>query len=184
MLASDDSLRYQEGNDSISMGTLEFRWGVVIGLAGLIWLYLSYYLGMHTSGVAMVQVMALIGFLIQVVGFVFALRGIHRSYPEMTFREGGASGIRIAGIVAVIAVMTQLGYFFIIHPEWTEYMVEETTAYYEAQGVTGEDLEEYREGAMTTFGLRSYLLQSALGALLVGAITTLITMAVLKGRAR
>ena len=166
------------------MGKLELRWGVVIGLAGLIWLYLSYYLGMHTRGLALVQVMALVCFVIQVIGFVLALRGIYRAYPEMTFLEGGASGIRIAGIVATIAAISQLGYFFLIHPEWTEYMVEETSAYYEAQGVTGKALEEYREGATTTFGLRSYLLQSALGALFVGAITTLITMAFLKRRGR
>ena len=166
------------------MGALEFRWGVPIGLAGLAWLYLSYYLGMHTNGLALVQVMAMVGFLIQIVGFVLALRVVHRAYPEMTFLEGGASGMRIAGIVAIFSVIAQLGYLLLIHPEWPELMATEIAAYYEAQGVTGDDLEDYREGARTTYGLRSNLLQAALGALFFGAVTTLITMAFLKRKAR
>lgn len=166
------------------MGKLELKWGIGIGLANLLWLYLSFFLGLHTNGLLLVQLMALIGFLISVIGYVLALRRVHRAYPEGTFLEGVASGIRMSGMVALFAALAQLGYFFLIHPEWTDLMVDETSAYYEAQGVSGQDLEEYREGARTTFGLRSYLLQSVLGALFLGVLTTLITMAVLKRKAR
>lgn len=167
------------------MGSLELRWGVIIGLVNLLWLYLSFYLGMHTSGLAWIQVMGLVGMVLSVVGYVLGLRAVSRRFPEMTFLEGVKSGIRIAGIVAVFAVIAQLGYFYIVHPEWTDTMVAETAKYYESQGVTGADLEEYKEGARTTFGLRSYLIQAALGALLVGAVSSLVVVAVLqRGRRR
>lgn len=162
------------------MGKLELRWGAIIGLASMVWLYLSYYLGMHTSGLGRIQVMSAIGVLILVVGFVLAMRRIHASTPEMTFFEGALSGVRVAGIVAGFALLTQVGYFLMVHPGWTDYMVGETEAYYRARGVEGEALDAYAEGARTTFGFRSYLLQSALGALFFGIVTSLVTLAFLR----
>ncbi len=166
------------------MGSLELRWGVIIGLVNLVWLYLSFYLGMHTHGLTWIQVMGLVSVILSFIGYVLGLRAISRKYPEMTFSEGLKSGVRIAGVVAVFAMIAQFGYFYLVHPDWTDYMVEETGKYYSAQGVTGADLEEYKLGAKTTFGLRSYLIQSVIGALFVGVITSLITVAILQRKRR
>lgn len=166
------------------MGKLELRWGAIIGGASLVWLYLSYYLGMHTNGLMWIQVMSVVGMFIFIVGFVFALRAIHAAYPEMTYREGLLSGVRVAGVVAVFALITQLGYFYVVHPGWTDYMVAETEARYRAMGLEGEDLESMIEAARTSFGLRSYLLQSSLSALFFGTITSAIAVAIIRRQRR
>ncbi len=154
-------------------GRIELRWGLIIGAANLIWLYGSYYLGMHTSGLAMIQMVMLASLLFPVVGYVPAMRSIARVVPDMSFIEGIRSGAIIVGIVAVFAVISQLGYHKFIFPEFTEYMAGEIGKYYQDQGLT-----EVEDGARQTFGLRSCLIQSALGAMMVGMITITVFMGV------
>ena len=166
------------------MGSLELRWGIIIGLANLVWLYLSCFLGMHDQGLGMIQVMTLVSVLISVFGFLFALRALMRQVPETQYLEGVRAGAIIAGTVAVIAAVAQVGYFKVINPGWTDYMVEMTRAHYLESWLSENESAEFAEGARKTFGLPSYMLQSALGALLIGMMSTAIIMAFLTKRNR
>jgi len=166
------------------MGALELRWGLIIGAANLVWLYASYFLGMHTNGLAWIQVAGLSGVLISVVGYVLALRALVRERPEITYLEGLKSGVLVAGIVALIAVVAQVGYFVLINPDWTEYMVEETRRHYQGTGATREEIDSWAEDARTTFSLGSYATQAALGSLVVGIVSCAIIMAFVRRRLR
>ncbi len=53
------------------MKSLELKWGLIVGGTYLIWLYVSYWLGMHTSGLAMMQIIGLISLGITFLGFLF-----------------------------------------------------------------------------------------------------------------
>ena len=50
------------------------KWGLFIGLANLLWLYLAYYLGLHTSGLMVFQVFMAGWFMVTLTGFILALR--------------------------------------------------------------------------------------------------------------
>ncbi|MDF1823800.1 MAG: DUF4199 domain-containing protein [Verrucomicrobiales bacterium] len=162
------------------MGSLELRWGLIIGAANLVWLYLSYYLGMHDRGLGSIQVMGLISVFISVLGYVFALRALMKKFPETQFLEGIRSGAMIAGVVAIFAALAQVGYFQIINPGWTDHMVALTRSFYLESGLSDNEASEYAEGARKTFGLTSYLVQAALGALIIGMISTTVIMAILR----
>jgi len=164
------------------MGSRELRWGGITGGAYLAWLYLSYYLGLHTGGLGWIQVASAIGIFLIVLGVALGLRAAWSATPEMTFREGIAAGARISGIAALIAGLAQVGYFFLIHPGWTEYMVGLTDAYFREQGLSDEAIADYVEGARTTFGFRSTVLQAVLAAVFFGMLATFVTAAILRRR--
>lgn len=158
------------------MKSLELRWGLIIGLTSMIWLYASYYLGFHTSGIEKMQMLVLISFLLCFVVYFLAFLALMKREPETTFPEGVKSGLLMTAVAAVIALLTQLGYFTVVNPGWTDYMVEETRLYFSEKGVEGEALEARLEEARTNFSLRSYLFQSALGTLVIGALFSAIIM--------
>ena len=153
------------------MGAIELRWGLIIGGANLGWLYGSYYMGMQTSGLGMIQIMTLVSVVISIIGYVCALRAIVKAEPEITCLEGVKSG-----------VLAQVGYHKLVFPGFTKYMVGETEIFYRNNGLPAEQVIEMAEGAGKTFGLASYAMQSALGALIIGMITVTIVMAILRRR--
>lgn len=164
------------------MGSLELRWGLMIGAANMVWLYLSYYLGMHDRGLGSIQIMGLISVIISVFGYLLALKALMKKFPETRFLEGIRSGAIIAGVVAIFAAVAQVGYFKIINPGWTDHMVALTRSFYLESGLSENEASEYAEGAKKTFGLASYMVQAALGALIIGMISTTVIMAIFRNR--
>ena len=165
------------------MGKLELKWGAIVGGIYLAWLYLSFYLGMHTNGLGMIQVMTVISLLLTVTGFTLALGAVVRRKPEITWGEGMRSSALIALVAAAIAAVTQVGYFKLVNPAWTATMVEETGAHYRAQDMEEAQVVKMMEGAEKTFGMASYVIQAATGTFLIGMIASAVIMAFLR-RAR
>ena len=75
---------------------IALKWGFIIGLANLIWLYLAFYLGLHTSGIAIFQVFMLIWLIISLIGYILAIRAIHRLDPHGTYWQGLQLGAVVA----------------------------------------------------------------------------------------
>lgn len=166
------------------MKRLELKWGLIIGAANLVWLYLSYYLGMHTSGIGMVQVMVVVAMLISVTGYILAFRDLERTESGFSFAEGLRSGAVVAVITAICALLTQLGYFKVIHPGFTEYMIGESVRYAETAGMSAEQIEEFAAAAKLNFGFKSYLIQSSVGALVTGTIFSVFILTIRHFRRR
>lgn len=166
------------------MNSLELRWGLLIGLAGMVWLYLSYYLGFHTSGVQKVQIMVFVGLFVTFVAYFFAFLALVRNHPETTYTEGVKSGLVMTAVAALIAMLTQVGYFYLVNPDWTNYMVGQTEEHFRKAGLEGEQLAEKVEQAKTAFSFGSYLFQATMGALVMGTIFSAILMGVMILRKR
>ena len=165
------------------MNSFEWKWGLAIGGANMAWLFLSFFMGMHSSGIAMIQIMVLTAFIINLVGYIFAFRVIMRARPETLFREGLKSGALIAVIAACLAILSQLIYFQWINPGWTDYMVSQTRDHFAARGYDAAQIDEMVTQAKTNFGLRSYTIQAGFGALLQGMTFSAIIMGVIRWRA-
>jgi hypothetical protein len=159
------------------MKSLELKWGLIVGGTYLIWLYVSYWLGMHTSGLAMMQVMGLISLGITFVGFLLGLREVRLATPEITWTEGVKSGAIIAGIAALFAILTQVGYFIFVHPEFPDLMTEEMRQYFAAQQLKEEDLDAAIEAVKETFSMKAYMVKAGAGMFIVGVIFSAIVMA-------
>ncbi|MBX3357849.1 MAG: DUF4199 domain-containing protein [Phycisphaeraceae bacterium] len=164
------------------MTRLIITWGLIIGLANLLWLYLSYYLGLHTSGVVLFQIVPIVWLVITTAGMIAALRSIRRAQPDLTYSRGLLAGLLISLITAAIAVLMQVGYYTLIHPKWPEYMVEQTRRHFADLGKSQAEIDQAVETARSTFTLPVYAAQSAISALVVGALITAIAMVFLRAR--
>lgn len=158
------------------------KWGLIIGLANLVWLYVSYYFGLHTSGVMLFQIVPLAWLVITIVGMVMALRSLRRAEPGLTYLRGLGAGVLIAMVSAAIAVLMQIGYYKVIHPEWPDYMVQQTREHFTAEGKNEAEVSEAVEAARQTFTLPVYATQSAIGALVLGTLVAAIAMIFLRKR--
>jgi hypothetical protein len=162
------------------MKLLELKWGCLIGLVGVIWLYGSYFMGLHSDGIGKIQLMVGLGFLISFISYGLAMSAIVKAQPETSFVEGLKSGGIMAVIAAVIAVVAQFGYFQWINPDWTRYMMDQTRIHFEAAGTSSELIEEQVKWAEMNFSLKTYAMQAGLGALLSGFIFSAFAMGMIR----
>lgn len=164
------------------MKSLELKWGIIIGLAGMVWQYGSYYTGMHSNGLAVIQVTGLLGFGITLVGTILGLREVKKQDPELEYLEGVKSGAIMAGIAAIIGVISQIGYFKLINPGWTKYIVGQIQLLYQERGCPEAIIEEIVTQALKDFSLQGNIIQSVLGTVVMGIIFTAVIMLFLRKR--
>jgi len=158
-------------------GKIELKWGALIGLANLVWLYASYYLGMRDNGLALIQVTVMVGGIISIVGYILGLWEVGRTVPEATFVEGMRSGVVMCGVATVIIALAQIGYLKLIDPSYSDYVVGEIGKHYANAGLSREEMAQIEEGARKTYGFASCLLHAGLGAFFTGIISTFIIVA-------
>ena len=158
-------------------GSIELKWGALIGVVNLAWLYASYYLEMRDNGLALIQASVLVGGIISIVGYILGMREVYKAVPEATFIESMRSGVVMCGLATVIVVLAQIGYLKVIDPGYTDYIVGEIGDYYEGAGLGADEMIQIEEGARKTYGFTSCLLHAGLGAFLTGIIATFIIVA-------
>ncbi|MBP6783751.1 MAG: DUF4199 domain-containing protein [Verrucomicrobiales bacterium] len=166
------------------MKPYEWKWGLAIGFANMLWLFLSFFMGMHSSGIGLIQVTVALAFFITLIGYVLAFRAIGKVRPDNHFAEGLKSGAIIAVIAACLAILSQLIYFQWINPGWTDYMVSQTRDHFSARGLDAAQVEAMVTQAKASFSLRSYTIQAGFGAILQGVIFSAMIMGVIRWRAR
>jgi len=156
------------------MKSQELKWGLLIAGASALWLYGGACAGLHSRSLAWVQGLTWGGFALVFAGYFLAFRDLFRSEPELTLREALRSGLTVAGVVAAAAPLVQWGYLAVVHPGWTEFLAGEIRARYLAAGLAQDEAEALAEEAKSSFSTGAYLLQATLGALYVGALSTLV----------
>jgi hypothetical protein len=158
------------------------KWGLLIGVVNLIWLYLAYFLGLHTNGIMVFQIFMLVWLVLTVTGFICALRAVKQHDPSLGYFRGIGAGIVSAVVSAVVAVVAQVGYFTVVHPAWPEVMAQQTEAHFTAQGMSPTQVEQMVLQARGSFTLSNYAVSSAATALIVGIVLSAIIMVFLRRR--
>jgi hypothetical protein len=162
----------------IPMRTI-LKGGLLIGLANLIWLYLGFYLGLHTNGIAVFQIFMTVWLAITIVGFVMVLRAVLRDKPDITYFGSLGAGILVSVVTAVIAVVAQIGYFKVVHPEWPDVMAKQAEEHFMKQGASAEEVAKEISNARSFFTLEYYAASSAMTAVIVGTFLSAVISGVL-----
>ncbi|HRQ89785.1 MAG TPA: DUF4199 domain-containing protein [Bacteroidia bacterium] len=162
------------------MKSVEWKWGLLIGGAGVAWLVLAWALGLHSRTFGWVWGAALVSFAISLVGYVLAMRDLKRHEPEATFAEGVRSAALIAAVSAVVAIGGRVLYLTVLNPGWTDFVVGEMRRHYEKQGVGGEQLEQIAAGVAQTYGFVPDLIQAGVGAFLTGVLFSALILGVMR----
>lgn len=141
----------------------ELKWGVIFALALIVWMVLERAVGLHGQHIQYHVIFTNLFAIVAIVLYVLALRDKRRSLPKqrITWLQGFISGVKIAIVVAILSPLIQLLIHHVISPDFFVNMRE--------HAISSGQMSELR--AEQYFSLQSYMFQSAVGALVMGAIT-------------
>lgn len=130
----------------------------------LLWMYLEKMMGWHDENIADHATYTNLVAIPSILIYVFALLEKRKKhyYNVMTWKQGFVSGMIITTVVVILTPFSQLVIHELITPEY----FENVSAYAVNQG------QMTQEQAVDYFNLNSYLWQSALFALIMGAMTS------------
>lgn len=144
--------------------TTEIKWGLIFTIVALLWMVFERLMGWHGENIdqhaAMTNLFAIPAILI----YVFALLDKRkRDYNGiMTWKEGFISGLIITLVVVILSPLAQYLTHTVISPEYFTNVIEYAVS---AEQMTREEAESY-------FTLNNYMVQSAVGGLIMGIITS------------
>ena len=166
------------------MKSQEWKWGLIIGAVNIAWLFVSWLLGWHGSGIGLFQVAIVSGFFLSFVGFVLAFRSLTRDEPETTFAEGIRSGAVIAVLAGLLMAAGWALYLGTINPGMSAHLVSEVRAYYTAAGVAPDQVDLIAAEAKDAFGLSANTIKGGVGAFILGIIYSAMIMGWIKWQQR
>ncbi len=155
---------------------IEIKWGIIFLLTTLLWMIMEKFLGWHDEKIADHAVNTNFFAIPAILVFVLALLDKKKNayHGKMNFKQGFVSGMIITLVVAILSPLNQYIISTVITPDYFSNVIE-----YSVQ--TGLMTEE---SARSYFSLNNYMLQSIIGAVVMGAFTSLVLAFLLKSKAR
>lgn len=142
----------------------EIKWGIIFTAVMLLWMVFERMMGWHGERIDQHAIMTSIFAIFAIAIYVFALRDKRKNDLGglMSWKKGFQSGLIITLVVVLLSPLTQWIIHTVISPDFFQNMVE-----YSVESGIME-----RQEAEAYFNLRSYLVQSAVGALGLGVVTS------------
>jgi uncharacterized membrane protein YvlD (DUF360 family) len=146
--------------------SIEIKWGVIFVLVSLGWMVLEKSLGWHDEHIDQHATLTNLFAIPAIALYVFALLDKKRNYyhGQMTYLQGFLSGIVISIIVTVLSPFSQYITLEYITPDYFTNVINYSVS---SGALTQEAAEEW-------FNLQSYMVQAAIGAMVMGVITSAI----------
>lgn len=143
---------------------IEIKWGLIFVIMMLIWMYFEKAIGWHDEKIADHATYTNFVAIPAILVYVFALLEKRKKHYNnlMSWKEGFVSGMIITAVVVILTPFSQLVTHELITPEY----FENVSAYAVNQG------QMTQEAADAYFNLKNYLWQSAVFALVIGAVTS------------
>jgi len=158
--------------------------GTGIGLAYLVWHFATFAFGWHENGLALLQGVLFGGIAVIGIGCIWSLSAMVLKDRSVEMAEALRSGLIMAVVVALWAMLGQFLYLKVLHPAYSEYLVEMVRQHYAQGGTPVEEIEPITEQARIDFGQGPMIRQSGLGAFLTGAIASALTLLIVRFRLR
>lgn len=145
---------------------IELKWGTIFVLALLLWTVFERLMGWHGERIDQHESMTLLFSIIAITIYVFALLDKRNTDFKgfMSWKQGFVSGFFISLVVAILSPLSQVIIHYVITPDFFNTITEHTV---ETGQMTREDAEAY-------FSLSGYIVQSMVGALGMGIVTSAI----------
>ena len=150
----------------------EIKYGFNISVAGFAFICAEFLLGLHTKFVKWHPMVSWVAMLIPVLGLIFAIR--QKRYELggfISYKKSLRTGVLVSIVSAIVNPLFIFIYYKIVNPGWTAFMVEEARKFAIS---SGKDPFEAMKNAEIYFSMKSYMIQSALGALGGGILISLI----------
>ena len=146
---------------------IEIKWAFIFIAVSLLWMLLEKLSGLHSTHIDKHLYLTNLFAIPAIWIFVLALKDKKKKFynGQMDFKQGFISGVIITLIVTLFSPLTQWIISYVITPEYFPNVIEHSlkTGYYET-----------RDEAEAFFNYKNYALQSTIGALAMGIVTSLI----------
>lgn len=141
----------------------EIKWGLIFSFMGLVWMVLERAIGLHDELIAHHATYTNLIAIPAIAIYVFALLEKRRVYynGKMNYWQGFKTGLLITLLVTLLTPLTQWITLKIITPQYFENVIAYAV---EAGKMTQQEALDY-------FNFKSYMIQSVLGAPIMGIIT-------------
>ncbi len=152
---------------------IEIKWGLIFSIVAILWVALERLVGLHDVYISQHYIYTNLFAVVAILLYVLALRDKRDNYYHgvMSWKQGFIAGCIVSVVVAVLSPLaTYITHVYvspIYFPNIIEYSVQ-SGAY-----ATTEEAAEF-------FNMSSYMLQSALFALIVGVVTSAVVAAFVK----
>ncbi|MBA6154693.1 DUF4199 domain-containing protein [Gelidibacter maritimus] len=152
---------------------IEIKWAIIFSIVGLLWMLLEKLVGLHSTHIDKHMYLTNLFAIPAIIVLVLALKDKKQNFykGQMSYKQGFVSGLILSVFIAVLSPLTQWITSTIITPEYFPNVI----AYSVATGYHKSVAE-----AEAYFNLQNYIIQSTVGALLMGVITTAVIMVFLQ----
>lgn len=153
---------------------IEFRWALIYSMAHLAWMYLEKAIGLHGEHIGQHAIYTNLFGIIAILIYVLALRNKKTDFfnGTMNWKQGFISGIILSVFIAVMSPLAQYIISNYITPDYFQNII----------AFAVENGKMTLENAQGYFNLKSYMLQSAFGALAMGLVTSAVVAFFVKSK--
>lgn len=148
---------------------IEIKWAIIFSAMGLLWMVLEKLCGLHGKYIDYHLYLTNLFAAPAIVVMVMALKDKKKNFYDgkMNYKQGLISGIILSVIIALLSPLTQWVTSYVITPEYFPNVIKRSVeiGYYRT---TAE--------AEANFNYQNYAVQGAIGALVMGFVTTAIAM--------
>jgi Protein of unknown function (DUF4199) len=164
-------------NDQVSTARVALKWGLITGVALILYSTLLYTLGQMTNAG-----LTIIIYVIMVVGLVMGMREYRTLNGDyLTFGEGVGLGALLSAVAGVLSSMYNVLYTTLIDPGIQARMMDQMREQLEDQGKLSDDqIEQALEISKMFQSPGIQFVVGIFGSILVGVILSLIIAAIMR----
>lgn len=155
---------------------IEIKWALIFILSMLAWMFFEKSMGWHDEKIADHATYTNFFAIPAILVYVLALLDKKKNFYSgvMSYKQGVISGLIITVIVTVLSPLAQYITSTIITPDYFPNVIEYAVS---SGKMTQSDAEAY-------FNINSYMIQSVIGALVMGLVTSLIVAIFVKSKSK
>lgn len=148
---------------------IEIKWAIIFSVGALLWMVLEKLFGLHGKYIDYHLYLTNLFAIPTIIVMLMALKDKNKNFygGQMNYKQGLISGIVLSVIIALISPLTQWITSYVITPEYFPNVIKRSVeiGYFKT---TAE--------AEANFNYQNYAIQGAIGALVMGIVTTAIAM--------
>lgn len=154
---------------------IEIKWAIIFSLMVLLWMLLEKLSGLHSTYIDYHLYLTNLFAIPAIWVMVLALKDKKKNFynGQMSYKQGLIFGIILSLIIALLSPLTQWITSYVITPEYFPNVIKRSV-----------EIGFYKttEEAQANFNYQNYAVQGAIGALLMGIITTAIAMIFIRSK--
>lgn len=152
---------------------IEFKWAIIFSVVALLWMVLEKLGGLHGKYIDYHLYLTNLFAIPAIIVMVLALKDKKKNFygGRMSYRQGLRAGIILSAIIALLSPLTQWITTYVISPEYFPNVIKRSV-----------ELGYFRTTAEAeaNFNYWNYAIQGAIGALVMGTVTTAVAMIFLR----